>query len=98
LFRVSDDSVGGPIFHRSGRIHEFRFAQNLATRQFGEAAQSNQRRVPNVSINARVCRSHGPLNPLWKLLSHFSLFDSHFFYGVSITPTIAVVFSDLTQF
>jgi hypothetical protein len=49
--RVSDDSVGGSIFHRSGRIHEFRLSQNLAARQFGRASQSNQPRVPNVSIN-----------------------------------------------
>src|SRR5262249_27685012 len=57
-FRLRDDSVGGSIFHRSGWIHEFGLSQNLATCQFGQASQSNQRRVPNVSINARVTRLH----------------------------------------
>src|SRR5439155_15239359 len=73
--RVSDDSVGGSIFDRSGRIHEFRLAEDLTTSEFGQAPQSNQRRVPNVSINARVSRSHCDLNPFSKLLSHFSRFD-----------------------
>src|SRR6266496_4939216 len=48
LFRVSDDSVGGSIFHRASRIHELRFSQNLTTRQFRHASQPNQRRVPYV--------------------------------------------------
>src|SRR5713101_3222932 len=81
--RVSDDSVGGSIFHRSGRIHEFRLPQNLTTRQFGQASQSNQRRVPNVSINPEsvrgqcpACRSHILRIPSQKLLSYFFLFDS----------------------
>ena len=56
--QIAGDSVGGSIFNRSGGIHEFRLSQNLATRQFGQASQSNQRGVPNVSINARVCRNH----------------------------------------
>src|SRR5438067_5388026 len=51
---VSDNSVSRSIFHRTGRIHEFRFSQNFAPRQFGQASQSNQRRVPNVPIDARV--------------------------------------------
>src|SRR4029453_8642686 len=58
LFRVSDDSVGGAIFHRSGGIHEFRFCQNLASCQLGQAPQSNQRRIANISINARIFRRH----------------------------------------
>ena len=62
-FGVSDDSVGGSIFHRAGRIHEFRLSQNLTTSQLGQASQSNQRRVPNVLINAPVCRSHVILIP-----------------------------------
>src|SRR5213076_2184668 len=45
LFRVGDDSVGGSIFHRSCRVHEFRLSENLTTTQFGQASQSNQRRV-----------------------------------------------------
>jgi hypothetical protein len=32
--------------------------QNLATSQFGQASPPNQRRAPNVSIDARVFRSH----------------------------------------
>src|SRR6266545_4106026 len=48
LFRVSDDSVGGSIFHRASRIHELRFSQNLTTCQFRHASQPNQRRVPYV--------------------------------------------------
>src|SRR6476660_7441883 len=55
---VSDDSVSRSIFYRASRIHEFRFSQNLTTRQFGQPPQSNQRRVSNVSIDARVCRTH----------------------------------------
>src|SRR5438270_3012427 len=50
--RVSDDSVSGAIFHRAGRLHEFRLPQNLATRQFRKAPQSNKRRVPNVASDA----------------------------------------------
>ena len=49
---VSDDSVRGAILHRAARIHEFRFSQNLTTREFGEPPQSNQRRVSNVAIDA----------------------------------------------
>src|SRR6266542_3786276 len=48
MLRVSDDSVGGSIFHRASRIHELRFSQNLTTRQFRHASQPNQRRVPYV--------------------------------------------------
>ena len=84
-FRVSDNSVGGAIFHRSGRVHEFRLSQNLTTCDFGQVSQSNQRRVPNVSVNARVCRTHDPLNPLSKLLSHVSLFDSRFLQPSAFT-------------
>src|SRR5439155_14746799 len=36
--RVSDDSIGGSIFYRSGRIHEFRLSENLTTSQFGKAS------------------------------------------------------------
>ena len=55
---VSNDSVSGAIFHRAAGIHEFRFSQNLTTRQFRQPPQSNQRRVSNVSINSGVFRSH----------------------------------------
>src|SRR5262249_50087633 len=60
-FRLRDDSIGGSVFHRSAWIHEFRLSQNLATCQFGQASQSNQRRVPNLSINPRLSRNHLPL-------------------------------------
>ena len=58
LFRVGDDSVGGSIFHRAGRIHEFRLPQNLATSQFAQPSQPNQRRIADISINPGVSRTH----------------------------------------
>src|SRR6266446_9270705 len=56
--RVSDDSVCGSIFHRAGRIHEFRLPQNLATSQFAQPSQPNQRRIADISINSGVSRAH----------------------------------------
>src|SRR5437667_12605650 len=56
--RVSDDSVCGSIFHRAGRIHEFRLPQNLATSQFAQPSQPNQRRIADISINPGVSRTH----------------------------------------
>src|SRR6266581_5636787 len=76
---VSDNSVSSAIFHRAGGIHEFRFSENLTTGQFRHTSQSNQWRVPNVSIDTRMCRTHAILNPFAKFLRHFSVFDNQFF-------------------
>ena len=89
-FRVSDDSVGGSIFHRSGRVHEippFRESHNQSVRT-GVAV--NQRRVPDVFRDCPSISQSCDLNSLLEIVSHFSLFDSHFFCGASITPTNAL--------
>jgi hypothetical protein len=76
-----------------------RLSQNLTTRQFGHASQSNQWRVPDVSVNPESFRGQCPsmsqscdLTPFSKLLSHFSLVDNH-----SLSSTLGCLLAKLSE-
>ena len=94
LFRHSPFDVGRwrfplPIAPRSGITLELQ----VIIGQLEQPPQSNQRRVPNVSVNppsiSQSCDLNGaplsssprprPPNPFSEIVSHFSLFDSQFF-------------------
>ena len=47
FFRFLDDGKGGAVLHRPARVHEFRFAIDLATGCLGHRAKADERGVAN---------------------------------------------------
>ena len=72
--RLPDSQHLPSIFHRSGRIHEFRLSQNLATRQFGQAPQSNSGTPVGQGCERYRCASPcAALTCCFQLVSQFAL-------------------------
>src|SRR5262249_25081380 len=60
FFRVFNNPQGRAVLDRTARVHEFGFAQNLATGQFGQSPQAQKRRATDVTFYAKIsCRAYG---------------------------------------